>query len=89
MSVELGAMLREAADAIDDTELERLREEYPDWRIWRSRGRGASWYASKRAGAPEESAPTLAANSLLGLEKQLQAPPQRAGRPLSALGAHP
>lgn len=69
--------------------LARLRAEHPDWSIWRSRGRGASWYASKRAGAPEESAPTLAANSLPELEKQLKDPPERAGRPLSALGAHP
>jgi len=57
------------------------------WRAWRSRRRCASWYASKRAGAPAAWAPTLAADTLVELERQMTDPPKRIGASLPDLVA--
>ncbi|GAA1766318.1 hypothetical protein [Streptomonospora arabica] len=60
------------------------------WRVWRSvddHGRPAAWCASKKAGAPEEWAPTLHAPTLAALEAQMASPPRRVRTALSDLQA--
>ncbi|MDT0302880.1 hypothetical protein [Streptomonospora wellingtoniae] len=57
------------------------------WHVWRSRGPGAAWYASKKAGAPAEWAPTLAADTLPALERLMADPPRRVRTAVSDLQA--
>lgn len=60
------------------------------WRVWRSegeRGRPGAWYATKLAGAPEEWAPTLAADTLPALEALMACPPRRVRTAVSDLVA--
>lgn len=60
------------------------------WRVWRSqgeKGQPGAWYATKKAGAPEEWAPTLAADSLPALTRLMESPPRRVRTVLSDLVA--
>ncbi|TQN31154.1 hypothetical protein FHX37_1046 [Haloactinospora alba] len=60
--------------------LERLREDYPGWRIWRSRRgtRPAGWVATSLT--PQDGrAPTLHADTAEELELQLKNPPMGIG----------
>ena len=83
---ELRAMLSEAAEAaaaVHDPELERIRRDFPRWRIWRAEGASGpgSWVATRRVDDDVE--PTIVADSPAELRRRLANPSKRAGRHLS------
>ncbi len=67
----------------DERELDRLNDEYPGWRVWRSRKDGvpAGWVATNEN--PHSTFdPTLHGETAEELERLLRCPPHRIGRPL-------
>ncbi|GAB3488804.1 hypothetical protein [Nocardiopsis coralliicola] len=70
-------------DPVDEIQADYLAEAFPGWRIWRTRdqhGRPAGWAASRTADDGIE--PTLHASSSGELERLLESPGRRFGRPL-------
>ncbi|RNL86632.1 hypothetical protein [Halostreptopolyspora alba] len=72
----------------DTDTLDRLRREYPGWRIWRSRNgtRPAGWVATNR-NLGNGYAPTLYADTPGDLEVQLADSPPRWAAPFTTAGA--
>lgn len=64
-----------------DPEQERLRRDFPRWRVWRSRC-GTMWVATRRVDDDVE--PTIVADGPDELRERLANPSKRAGRHLSA-----
>ncbi|MDA2807157.1 hypothetical protein [Nocardiopsis suaedae] len=62
-------------------DLDRIRDDFPDWRIWRSRS-GKTLVATRLVDDDVE--PTIVANSSAELRRKLRSPGKRAGRVLTA-----
>lgn len=69
----------DTAASPDQVIIDRLRERFPGWRVWRSRwddGRPAAWWASNMD-PDSDRVPTLTAWELGELERWLGSPPRR------------